>query len=217
MVFCDNTFSITARCALTGALGVAVCTARPAVGNRVPCVVAGVGAAASQANTHPLLGNRALALLEQGQSPAEALQAVLADDEGRESRQVAVMSAHGQVAVFTGQTVLERNVWAGSLTGPDCVAAGNLLTGGETLEAMVAAFTSCRGFLGNRLLAALEAGQKAGGDKRGKVSAALRVSLHPAAMGAQPLWPLDVRVDVSDNPVQDLHAVYAAYLQAFEG
>ena len=209
----DHTFSLTARCAITGALGVVVCTARPAVGNRVPFVLPGVGAAATQANTRPQLGLDALRLLEQGWSPDDALSSVLAADAGRESRQLVLMNGAGLYAVFSGAEVLAANPWAGSLVGAHCVAAGNLLTGQEVLEAMVTAFDETTGFLGLRLLQALAAGQAAGGDKRGHMSAALLVSMHPANFREQPLWPLDVRVDVSPDPVRELAEVYRVYIE----
>jgi uncharacterized Ntn-hydrolase superfamily protein len=179
------------------------------VGNRVPWVRAGVGAIASQADTNPELGREGLKLLASGAAAQEALEKVLAADAGRELRQLSILDARGGRAVFTGAAVLRENDWAGSIEGADCIAAGNLITGRETLEAMLRGFESSSGFLGERVLRALEAGQKAGGDKRGKVSAALIL----AREGAHPL--LDLRIDRSDTPVQDLRVLFDDYLAAF--
>lgn len=206
----DNTFSIVGRCARTGDLAVVVSTARLGVGNRVPWAQAGVGAIATQASTNTELGREGLKLLAAGASAQEALDAVIAADEGRDIRQLSIIDAKGGMAVHTGATTLEKSLWAGSLKGKDCVAAGNLLVSGETVQAMVKAFEDTPGFIGERVMKALEAGQAAGGDKRGKISAAILV----VRKGPHPL--LDLRIDSSDNPVADLRKLYDAYMEAFK-
>lgn len=205
----DNTFSITARCSQSGDLAVAVSTARPAVGNRVPFAAAHVAAVATQAKTNPELGRKVLTLMRDGMEAAQALERALAEDSDREWRQLSIMAFDGQCAMFTGAKVLEENPWAGSARGRDCVTAGNLLFGAEVLSAMVGAFESAAGFLGERALTALEAGQASGGDKRGKVSAALLV----VRAGEHPL--LDLRVDLSVDPVRDLRVLYKENARVF--
>ena len=206
----DATFSIVCRCRESGDLAVAVSTARLAVGSRVPFVLAGGAAVATQARTNPALGYAALAAVRSGLGAEEAMALALRGDEERESRQLSIIDAAGKSAVFTGREVLERSPWAGSMQGADCAVAGNLLAGSAVPEAMAEAFEAREGFLGDRALAALEAGQGAGGDKRGKVSAALLL----ARPGLEhPL--LDLRVDHSADPVADLRRLYIAYLEAF--
>lgn len=205
----DSTFSIVCRCPETGDLAVAVCTARPAVGNRVPFVLANGAAVATQADTNPALGYAALRNVQKGLGAEAAMLAALALDPGRARRQFSIVTASGDTAYFTGNEVQEQNTWAGAIKDPDAVAAGNLLVGPEVLYAMLAAFEESTGFLGERALLALEAGQAVGGDKRGKISAALRV----ARKDEHPL--LDLRIDRSANPVRDLRALYAEYLEVF--
>jgi len=202
----DSTFSIVALDPDTGHLGVAVSTARLAVGNRVPYVKAKVGAVATQANTNPMLAYEALLLLEMGKSAQEALDAVLGSDPGREERQLTVIDARGNKAAFTGT---KPDNYKGHILGKNCVVAGNILVGPETLAAMVETFDKTQGSLGDKIMAAMEAGQKAGGDKRGKISAAILVatdSLHPY---------VNLRVDDSADPVGDLRKLYDAYKKAF--
>jgi uncharacterized Ntn-hydrolase superfamily protein len=190
----------------TGHLGVAVSTARLAVGNRVPYVKAKVGAVATQANTNPMLAYEALLLLEMGKSAQEALDAALGSDLGREERQLTVIDAKGNKAAFTGT---KPDDYKGHILGKNCVVAGNILTGPETLTAMLEVFDKTQGTLGDRIMAAMEAGQKAGGDKRGRISAAILVatdSLHPY---------INLRVDNSTDPVAELRKLYDAYKAAF--
>jgi uncharacterized Ntn-hydrolase superfamily protein len=202
----DSTFSIVALDPDTGHLGVAVSTARLAVGNRVPYVKAKVGAVATQANTNPMLAYEALLLLEMGKGAQEALNAALGSDPGREERQLTVIDVKGNKAAFTGS---KPDDYKGHIVGKNCVVAGNILVGPETLTAMVEAFDATQGTLGDRIMAAMEAGQKAGGDKRGKISAAILVatdSLHPY---------INLRIDDSADPVADLRKLYDAYKKAF--
>lgn len=208
----DNTFSIVARDPATGAFGVAVTTARLSVGNRVPYAEFKVGAVASQANTNPLLAKKALERLRNGATAKEALDAVLLDDEGREERQLSVIDAKGNQAAFTGSKPQD---FKGHIIGKDCVAAGNILVGRETLEAMVNTFETSTGTLADRVMAALEAGQKAGGDKRGKISAAI-VVVNEAPGSNSYARNIDLRIDKSEAPVADLRVLYDAYKTAFK-
>lgn len=208
----DNTFSIVARDPATGALGAAVSTARLAVGNRVLQVEYSVGAVASQANTNPLLAKGAMDLMRNGANAKEALDAALLGDERREERQLSVLSANGTPAAYTGS---KPDDFKGHLIGRDCVVAGNILVGRETLEAMLATFEATGGALSDRVLAAMEAGQKAGGDRRGKISAAM-VVLNEAPGTNSYARNIDLRVDSSKDPVGDMRVLYDAYKIAFK-
>ena len=200
-----STFSITARCPATGELGIAVSTCEPCVGWIVPFVRAGVGAIASQARSNPYFGIDGLGLLAGGLGAQDVLDAMLAGDlvEDREQRQLAIVDHDGRTAVYTGPHC--RN-WAGHRVGEGVVVAGNLLVGPETVEAMLERFTALNGeMLGERLVAALEAGQRAGGDRRGRISAALLVAKDGA-------WPwIDVRVDSHPDPVPELRRIFAEF------
>ena len=208
----DNTFSIVARDPATGALGAAVSTARLAVGNRVLLVEHGVGAVASQANTNPLLAKEALRRLQSGATAEEALEGALQGDAGREERQLSVIDARGLQAAFTGS---KPDSYKGHIVGKDAVVAGNILVGKETLEAMLAAFETAAGSLADRVMTALEAGQKAGGDRRGKVSAAM-VVVNQADSANSYTRNIDLRIDSSKDPVGELRVLYDAYKAAFK-
>ena len=208
----DNTFSIVARDPATGAVGGAVSTARLSVGNRVLQVEFGLGAVASQANTNTMLARNALDRLRLGATAMEALDAALLADEKREERQLSVMSAKGTQAAFTGT---KPDDFKGHIIGKDVVVAGNILVGRETLEAMVAAFENTSGTLADRVMTALEAGQKAGGDRRGKISAAI-VVLNEAPATNSYARNIDLRVDSSKDPVGELRTLFDAYKAAFK-
>jgi len=193
------TFSIVARCARTGELGVAVSTAVPAVGSMCPYLRAGVGAVSTQSWVNPYLALDALDRMEQGDSAEAALESVLRTDAAAGLRQIGIVDREGRSAVWTG---LECTGWAGHRNGTDYTVQGNMLTGPETVAAMAAAFESSAGTaLDERLMAALEAGQGAGGDRRGRQSAALRIMRERA-------YPmLDLRVDEHVQPVAELRRV----------
>jgi uncharacterized Ntn-hydrolase superfamily protein len=194
-----NTFSIVARCSRTGQLGVAVATAVPAVGSMCPYVQSGVGAVSTQSWVNPYLALTALSELEKGAGASDALGTALAGDDARDFRQFGLVDGHGRSAAHTGA---ECTPWAGQILGPDVAIIGNMLTGPEVLDAMVAAFhASADADLAERLMLALEAGDAAGGDKRGKQSAALRV--HADEVYAL----LDIRVDEHAEPVAELRRV----------
>jgi uncharacterized Ntn-hydrolase superfamily protein len=195
-----TTFSIAARCNRTGELGVAVSTKVPAVGTLCPFVRAGVGAVATQAWVNPYLGPRALDALASGLGADAALRRVLDDELDREIRQIGVVDAQGGSATFTGA---ETDPWKGHRTGPDYSVQGNMLVGEETVLAMVDAFLgSADDPLSERLLRSLEAGQAAGGDKRGRQSAALLVH------GTEDYPLASLRVDEHRDPVAELRRVY---------
>ncbi len=194
------TFSIAARCARTGMFGVAVSTAVPAVGGLCPFAAPGVGAIATQSWVNPYLGIDGLPLLAEGKSAAETLETLIAGDEGRNVRQVGIVDAEGRSAAWTGSDCVP---WCGHRTGPDYAVQGNMLTGEETIAAMEAAFLRTDALdLPERLLVALEAGQAAGGDKRGKQSAVIKVYWKEAYP-----W-LDLRVDEHRHPVAELRRVF---------
>lgn len=196
-----NTFSITARCKRTGELGVAVSTAVPGVGMLCPFVQAGVGAVATQSFVNPYLGIWGLEYLAQGYSAPETLERLKGRDEGLALRQFAVVDRHGGSAAFSGAGC---DGWSGHLTGQDFAVAGNMLVGAETLQAMQESFAHSEDLpLVERLLEALQAGQDAGGDKRGKQSAAVKVY-------STEHYPLvDLRVDEHADPVPELRRVYS--------
>lgn len=194
-----NTFSIVARDDRDGSFGVAVSTARPNVGSLVPFVSL-KGAIATQARVNTDLGRKGIALLEAGVEVDIALKALLEVDNDRTLRQVHGVDAGGAYA-FTGE---ECVTWAGHTAGDTYTVAGNMLTGADVIDAMAAAFESSRDEeLSERLLRALEAGQQAGGDKRGKQSAALLVA------NPTPRLYHNLRVDDHGDPVAELRRIYS--------
>lgn len=205
------TFSIVARDPETGALGVAVQSKFLAVGAIVPWAKAGVGAVATQAMANYSYGPRGLELMAQGRSARETIEALVAGDPDREHRQVGVVDARGGVATFTGSECFE---WAGGVTGEHYAAQGNILVGRETVEAMARTFEASEGGLAGRLLAALRAGQEAGGDSRGKQSAALLVVREGGGYGGDNDRAVDLRVDDHPDPVEELirlHGLHSLY------
>jgi uncharacterized Ntn-hydrolase superfamily protein len=195
-----NTFSIVAHCPRTGMFGVAVSTAVPAVGALCPFVKAGVGAVSTQSWVNPYLAIDALRLIEAGAIAQDALDQVLASDPGRELRQIGMVDGKGRAASWTGR---DCTPWHGHIVEPHMAVQGNMLTGPETLEAMADAFRRNAALdLAERLLLALEGGQAAGGDKRGRQSAALMVH-HTESYP----W-LDLRVDDHPQPVAELRRIH---------
>lgn len=197
-----STFSIVGRCERTGQLGVAVSTADVAAGRLVCWARAGVGAVATQSWPSLYLAIDALAAMEGGATAPEAMEQVLADDRGREVRQLGVVDTAGGSASFSGS---ECTTWYGQESGHNFAAQGNMLIRGETVTAMAASFSQTEGSeldLAERLLRALEAGQAGGGDKRGRQCAALLV----VDREAYPLW--DLRVDEHPQPVAELRRIH---------
>lgn len=199
-----HTFSIVAHCAEEEAWGVAVASKFPAVGAVVPWARAGAGAVATQSYAKMGFGPDGLALMGDGLSAAEALHRLLEADDGRETRQVALVDARGGAAAHTGG---ECHDWAGHLTGAGFSAQGNLLAGEGVIEAMAARYRRAEGELADRLVAALRAGEIAGGDKRGKQSAAVLVARPAGGYGGDNDRYLDLRVDDAAEPVADLMAL----------
>lgn len=167
-----STFSIVAADLETGEVGCAVQSKYFSVGSVVPWAWAGVGAVATQAAGVAVYGRLALEELQRGATPEAALETVLADDPGRETRQLGIVTADGRAAAFTGAECLD---WAGHRVGPGFAVQGNILAGEAVVDEMARAYTETLGSLVDRLVAALEAGQAAGGDKRGQQSAAIVV------------------------------------------
>jgi uncharacterized Ntn-hydrolase superfamily protein len=196
-----NTFSIVAFDPATNEWGIAVASKYLAVGSAVSWAKAGVGAVATQASVNVLLGNAALELMGKGKNAKETLDELIKADAGREIRQIGVVDKNGMTANYTGA---KCNPWAGAKAGKNYTCQGNLLTGPEVLDSMAKGFEETKGSLGVRLLFSLAAGEKAGGDKRGKQSAALLVvkpNGGPNSLGDR--W-LDFRVDDHPNPIDEL-------------
>jgi uncharacterized Ntn-hydrolase superfamily protein len=198
-----GTFSIVALDPDNGDVGVAVQSKYFAVGAVVPWARAGVGAVATQAAGRAAYGPEILDLLARGLEPAEAIERALADDERRETRQLGVVDAQGRAAAFTGS---ECNEWAGHATASGYAAQGNILAGEAVVGEMARAFERTSGALAERLLAALEAAQAAGGDRRGQQSAALVIE-RPGGIPASREGIdriVDLRVDDHPKPIREL-------------
>lgn len=203
------TFSIAARDPATGALGVAVQSRVAAVGAVVPFAEAGVGAIATQANANPQYGPDGLRLLRDGKSPKDAIEAMTTADAGRDSRQLGVVDAKGGVASFTGSRC---NAWAGHHEGDGYCCQGNILKGEQVVAEMARAYEATAALpFAERLLAALDAGQAAGGDKRGMQSAAILIVRKNAGYGGFTDRMVDLRVDDHATPIQELRRVHAVF------
>lgn len=197
------TFSIVARSADGESWGVAVASKFLAVGNAVPAAVAGVGAIATQAAANVAYKGLALSHLDDGATASVALQRLLEEDNERDHRQVGIVDSDGGAASHTGAACLE---WAGSLIGDGYAIQGNILTGSEVVEAMEEAWLASAPDtpLAQRLLAALRAGDEAGGDKRGRQSAALLVVKDGAGFMGLDDIAVDLRVDDHAEPCSEL-------------
>lgn len=197
------TFSIVARSADGESWGVAVASKFLAVGNAVPAAVAGIGAVATQANANVAYKGLALAHLDEGATASIALQHLLEEDPDRDHRQVGIVDMDGTSASHTGSACYD---WAGSITGDNYAIQGNILVGSVVVEAMEEAFLASPVDLplADRLLAALKAGDGAGGDKRGRQSAALLVARDGAGYGGHDDVAVDLRVDDHTAPVTEL-------------
>jgi uncharacterized Ntn-hydrolase superfamily protein len=190
------TWSIIAEDQATGQLGIAVATRFFAVGARVPHIATGFGAIATQAMVNPYYGLDGVKLLQQGKPPQEIVQILTSADPGRESRQLHILGHDGRIAAHTGRDCIE---WCGHLEGDGFSIAGNMLTGAQVLNETANAYHAHAALpFAQRLIAALKAGEAAGGDKRGKQSAALLI--HDTEE-----WPaLDIRVDDNADPLAEL-------------
>ncbi|CAB4696439.1 MAG: DUF1028 domain-containing protein [Actinobacteria bacterium] len=197
------TFSIVARSADGESWGVAVASKFLAVGSAVPAAVAEVGAIATQAEANVAYKGLALSHLDEGATASVALQRLIEEDEGRDHRQVGIVDVDGGAATHTGVACLE---WAGGVTGAGYAIQGNILTGEDVVVAMEAAFLASGEdtSLEQRLLAALAAGDRAGGDSRGRQSAALLVVREEAGYGGNDDIAVDLRVDDHVDPIGEL-------------
>lgn len=205
------TFSIVARDPETGDLGVAVESKFLAVGAVVPWLRGGVGAVATQARANVAWGNQALAMLETGLAAPDVLDRLVADDAERDVRQAGIVDAQGRSASWTGPGC---GAWAGGTAGEGFCCQGNLLAGPEVVDAMAEAYRGGTGTFAHRLLSALEAGQAAGGDRRGQQSAAIAISRPGGGYGGGSDRLIDLRVDDHAAPITELrrlvmlHRVY---------
>jgi uncharacterized Ntn-hydrolase superfamily protein len=195
------TFSIIAYDPQENEWGVAVASKYLAVGSMVPWAKAGVGAVATQSWGNPSFGPEGLKLLEAGKSPEEVIKILTAADPGRELRQLAVINKNGKTAVFTGS---ECSEWAGSIEAKNYSVQGNILTGEKVVKAVSDKFKKTEARLAERLTTALAAGQKAGGDQRGRQAAALFVVKEGAGINGLDDRYIDLRVDDHPEPIKEL-------------
>jgi len=195
------TFSIVARDPQTGELGVAVASRFFSVGSVVPYARAGVGAVATQANANVTWGPRGLELLERGANADETLKVLLRNDSDSSARQVGIVAADGSSATWSGP---KCNSWAGGRNGPNYAVQGNILAGEPVVLALEKTFLETKGTLGQRMYAALLAGDAAGGDSRGRQSAAMIVVKEGAGYNGGNDRAIDIRVDDHADPFKEL-------------
>jgi len=193
-----GTYSIVARCKKTGDFGVASATAVPCVGAMLPFAQEGVGAIATQAWVNVNLGHQGLQMMSQGLSVKSSLEALLADDPGRAKRQVIGVDTDS----CFGYTGCECTDSKGHIIGDDFAVAGNILADKRVLDDMASSFRKSKGELPSRLLLAVEAGQAAGGDHRGKRSSTLLVA------SSKPKVYHDIRVDHHNDPIGELRRIF---------
>lgn len=195
------TFSIVARDLEAGEFGIAVQSKFLAVGAVVPWARAGIGAIATQAWANTSYAPRGLELLAQGLSAQEVLESLLSQDDGRADRQVGIVGLSGKPVSYTGEQCFP---WAGGRVGEHYACQGNILVSEQTVQAMTHTFEQTSGLLCDRLLAALAAGQAAGGDSRGQQSAALLVVRPKGGYGGFNDRFIDLRVDDHPTPIAEL-------------
>ena len=195
------TFSIVAYDSATEELGIAVASRFFSVGSVVPWAKAGIGAVATQSFANTSFGWRGLELLEQGLSAKEALQYLLDNDDNLEQRQIGIVSANGEAVNHTGKQCIN---WAGGTTGFGYAIQGNILAGSKVISDMENEFLNTNGTLAKRLFKALVAGDRAGGDSRGKQSAALLLVKEGAGYGGYTDRAIDIRVDDHATPIKEL-------------
>ncbi|MCA1032069.1 DUF1028 domain-containing protein [Bacillus timonensis] len=199
------TFSIVGFDPTTKELGIAVQSKFLGVGAVVPWAKAGVGAVATQSYANTSYGPKGLGLMEKGMSASEALSTLIGEDEEKEYRQVGIVDAKGNAATFTGEKCYN---WAGGITGKNFAAQGNILVDEETVKAMAATFEAANGSLAERLLTALDAGQEAGGDSRGKQSASLLIVKENGGYAGFNDRYIDLRVDDHPDPIKELIRIF---------
>lgn len=196
-----STFSIVGRDPATGELGVAVQSKFLAVGSVVPWAKAGVGAIATQAAANLDYGELGLKLLAKGYPPGDVLNSLLALDECKDDRQIGIVDAKGNSVTYTGKNCFN---WAGGLSGENFACQGNILVSGDTVKALKDTFLNTKGNLAKRLVLALDAAQDAGGDRRGRQSAALLVVKEKGSYGGYNDKYIDLRVDDNPDPIKEL-------------
>jgi uncharacterized Ntn-hydrolase superfamily protein len=206
------TFSIVAYDPETKELGIAVQSRFLAVGAVVPWAKAGVGAIATQSYANTTYGPRGLEMLAQGQAPDDVMKALIESDALASRRQVGIVDAHGKAATFTGDGCM---AWCGGVKGEHYCCQGNILAGEDVVKAMERSFVESRGDLGERLIAALQAGQDAGGDRRGMQSAALLIVREGWGYAGMNDRYRDVRVDDHPEPIKELKRIYDLHRRAF--
>jgi uncharacterized Ntn-hydrolase superfamily protein len=195
------TWSIIARDDVTGQIGIAVATRFFAVGARVPHIAAGIGGIATQALVNPYYGIDGIKLLREGHEPRDIVETLIAADNGHQSRQLHIMDAGGRVAAFTGHDCVD---WCGHIEGKGFSIAGNMLTGARVLDDTGKSYIAGEKLpFAQRLIAAMRAGEAAGGDKRGKQSAALLI------YGEEEWSDLNLRVDDHTDPLSELERLEA--------
>ena len=202
------TFSIVGHDPATEEWGIAVQSKFLAVGSVVPWARAGVGAIATQSYANTSFGPLGLKLLAEGRTAAEVLDMLIEGDSERQVRQVGIVDSQGSAATFTGDKCHD---WAGGVTGKHYAAQGNILVSEKTVKAMANAFENTGGELAYRLLEALDAGQRAGGDARGQQSAALLVVQENAGYGGHNDRKIDLRVDDHVQPITELKRIFAMH------
>jgi len=202
------TFSIVAYDPAAKEWGVATASKFLAVGAVVPWAAANAGAIATQSYANTSYGPNGLALLAQGLGADVVLDRLLADDPGRDQRQVGIVDRRGRAATFTGAGC---HAWAGGLTGDGYAVQGNILVSGRTIEAMALKFEAATGELADRLVAALAAAQRAGGDRRGRQSAAVLVVREQGGYAGFNDRYLDLRVDDDPQPIARLKGLLALH------
>lgn len=206
------TFSIVAYDAETESWGIAVQSRVVGVGAVVPWARAGQGAVATQAYANVAYGPDGLALLAEGMSAEEVVAALIEDDEHRASRQLGVVDAQGRAAAFTGEDCMD---WAGHRVGDGYCVQGNILAGAGVVDAMAEAYEASEGDFGDRLIDALVAGQEAGGDRRGRQSAALYIVKAEGGYAGGNDRYRDIRVDDHETPIVELRRVYHLHRRVF--
>ncbi len=200
------TWSILVRDSASGALGAAVASRFFAVGALCIHVEGGVAALATQALVNPMYAVHAMPRLREGAAPDAIVAALVGEDPGRAVRQLHILDAQGRVAQHTGEDCVS---WAGHVRGADVSVAGNMLAGPDVVARTLDAFVGATGGLAERLLTAMEAGEAAGGDKRGRQSAGLKVCL------ADPYPDLDIRADDHPDPLAELRRLHRVSLERF--
>lgn len=205
------TFSIVGADPDTGDLGVAVASKFLAVGHVVPWARLGVGAVATQALANVRFGPRALVLMSRGLAPGDVIMRLVESDPKRDHRQIGIVNKKGEAASYTGSKCM---AWAGHVVGDRYAVQGNLLVGEQVINAMASAFEKASGELVDKLIAALEAGDRAGGDRRGRQSAALIVLRRCGGYGGCREGVgryVDIRVDDHQDPVAEVKRIFGLW------